>query len=214
MLFTLIIFFQKFAVVLFMTVLEANIGSFIVFLTITDSVGPIRRLLSYPPAINEEEAADAVQAVSRSRDVRVHNAFQRTQRGLSQSFRNILDYENDQSSLDAYHQAIRSAAEAGPEHLAAFTRNTPFPTGRRFAVLDEDARPRRHSFSSPGASHRIAPASATRNVPQPAVEPDILRLRQATWSRPDGKPRSTLLWLDNCANCLNALTTRPKRFSG
>jgi predicted RND superfamily exporter protein len=40
MLFTVIIFFQKFAVVLFLTVLQATIGSFVVFLTITDTVGP------------------------------------------------------------------------------------------------------------------------------------------------------------------------------
>lgn len=40
MLFTVIIFFQKFAIVLFMTVLQATIGSFVVFLTITDSIGP------------------------------------------------------------------------------------------------------------------------------------------------------------------------------
>jgi hypothetical protein len=33
-------FFQKFALILFMTVLQATIGSFIVFLTMVDCVGP------------------------------------------------------------------------------------------------------------------------------------------------------------------------------
>ena len=49
MLFTVIIFFQKFAVVLFMTVLHATIGSFIVFLAITDSIGP-----SHPTLLGEK----------------------------------------------------------------------------------------------------------------------------------------------------------------
>ena len=40
MLFTVITFFEKFAVVLFLTVLQATIGSFVVFLSMTDTVGP------------------------------------------------------------------------------------------------------------------------------------------------------------------------------
>jgi 5-methyltetrahydrofolate--homocysteine methyltransferase len=40
MLFTVISFFQKFAVVLFLTVLQATAGSFIVFLVLTDCFGP------------------------------------------------------------------------------------------------------------------------------------------------------------------------------
>lgn len=40
MLFTIIEFFQKFALILFMTMIQATIGSFIVFLTFTDSIGP------------------------------------------------------------------------------------------------------------------------------------------------------------------------------
>jgi len=40
MLFTEILFFGKFAVVLFMTIVHSTIGSFFVFLTITDCIGP------------------------------------------------------------------------------------------------------------------------------------------------------------------------------
>lgn len=40
MLFTVISFFQKFAMILFFTILMATIGSFIVFLTLTDTFGP------------------------------------------------------------------------------------------------------------------------------------------------------------------------------
>lgn len=40
MLFTIISFFQKFALILFLTVLQATLGSFIVFLTMTDCIGP------------------------------------------------------------------------------------------------------------------------------------------------------------------------------
>jgi hypothetical protein len=40
MLFTVISFFEKFAVVLFLTILQAIAGSFIVFLTSTDCFGP------------------------------------------------------------------------------------------------------------------------------------------------------------------------------
>jgi 5-methyltetrahydrofolate--homocysteine methyltransferase len=40
MLFTVISFFEKFAVVLFLTILQATAGSFIVFLTLTDCFGP------------------------------------------------------------------------------------------------------------------------------------------------------------------------------
>jgi 5-methyltetrahydrofolate--homocysteine methyltransferase len=40
MLFTIISFFQKFALILFMTIIQATIGSFIVFLTLTDCFGP------------------------------------------------------------------------------------------------------------------------------------------------------------------------------
>ena len=40
MLFTIIEFFQKFALILFMTMIQATIGSFVVFLAFTDSIGP------------------------------------------------------------------------------------------------------------------------------------------------------------------------------
>jgi hypothetical protein len=40
MLFTVITFFEKFAVVLFLTIIQATAGSFIVFLTLTDCFGP------------------------------------------------------------------------------------------------------------------------------------------------------------------------------
>jgi len=40
MLFTVINFFQKFALILFMTIIQATVGSFIVFLTLTDCIGP------------------------------------------------------------------------------------------------------------------------------------------------------------------------------
>ena len=40
MLFTIITFFVKFAVILFFTVLQATVGSFIVFLVLADTFGP------------------------------------------------------------------------------------------------------------------------------------------------------------------------------
>ena len=40
MLFTVITFFQKFALILFFTVIQASIGSFVVFLTMVDCIGP------------------------------------------------------------------------------------------------------------------------------------------------------------------------------
>merc|ERR1712113_604130 len=40
MLFTGITFFQKFALVLFLTIVQATIGSFVVFLVMTDCIGP------------------------------------------------------------------------------------------------------------------------------------------------------------------------------
>merc|ERR1712008_600898 len=40
MLFTVINFFQKFALILFMTIIQATVGSFILFLTLTDCIGP------------------------------------------------------------------------------------------------------------------------------------------------------------------------------
>jgi hypothetical protein len=42
MLFTVITFFQKFAIVLFFTILMATIGSFVVFITLADCLGPAR----------------------------------------------------------------------------------------------------------------------------------------------------------------------------
>lgn len=42
MMFTVITFFQKFAVVLFFTILMATAGSFVVFITLSDCVGPNR----------------------------------------------------------------------------------------------------------------------------------------------------------------------------
>jgi hypothetical protein len=42
MLFTVITFFQKFALILFFTVIQSFVGSFIVFLTLTDCLGPSR----------------------------------------------------------------------------------------------------------------------------------------------------------------------------
>jgi hypothetical protein len=40
MLFTIISFFQKFALILFMSIIQATIGSFIIFLVLTDCIGP------------------------------------------------------------------------------------------------------------------------------------------------------------------------------
>ena len=40
MLFCIITFFTKFALVLFFTILQSLIGSFVVFLTMTDCIGP------------------------------------------------------------------------------------------------------------------------------------------------------------------------------
>mmetsp|Transcript_10608 Transcript_10608/g.24633 ORF Transcript_10608/g.24633 Transcript_10608/m.24633 type:complete len:183 (+) Transcript_10608:2208-2756(+) len=40
MLFTVITFFQKFAIILFYTVIQALLGSFIVYLTLSDTIGP------------------------------------------------------------------------------------------------------------------------------------------------------------------------------
>jgi 5-methyltetrahydrofolate--homocysteine methyltransferase len=40
MLFTVITFFQKFALILFFTIIQASIGSFIIFLTMMDCIGP------------------------------------------------------------------------------------------------------------------------------------------------------------------------------
>jgi predicted RND superfamily exporter protein len=40
MLFTVITFFQKFALILFLTVIQASVGSFILFLTMADCLGP------------------------------------------------------------------------------------------------------------------------------------------------------------------------------
>jgi hypothetical protein len=40
MLFTTISFFQKFALILFMTIIQATVGSFVVFLCLTDCIGP------------------------------------------------------------------------------------------------------------------------------------------------------------------------------
>jgi protein dispatched 1 len=40
MMFTIIIFFQKFALILFLTIVQATVGTFIFFLTMTDTIGP------------------------------------------------------------------------------------------------------------------------------------------------------------------------------
>jgi hypothetical protein len=40
MVFTQITFFQKFAVILFLTVIQGTVGSFVVFLSMTDCLGP------------------------------------------------------------------------------------------------------------------------------------------------------------------------------
>ena len=42
MLFTIITFFQKFAIILFYTVIQATIGSFVVYLTLAETLGPSR----------------------------------------------------------------------------------------------------------------------------------------------------------------------------
>lgn len=42
MIFTTITFFQKFAIILFFTILMATVGSFVVFITLTDCIGPNR----------------------------------------------------------------------------------------------------------------------------------------------------------------------------
>merc|ERR1712119_16656 len=40
MLFTIITFFQKFAIVLFLTIAQSILGSFVVFMSLTDCIGP------------------------------------------------------------------------------------------------------------------------------------------------------------------------------
>ena len=42
MIFTVIAFFQKFAVILFFTILQATVGSFVFFMTLADCIGPSR----------------------------------------------------------------------------------------------------------------------------------------------------------------------------
>jgi len=42
MIFTVITFFQKFAVILFFTILMATVGAFVVFITLSDCLGPSR----------------------------------------------------------------------------------------------------------------------------------------------------------------------------
>ena len=56
MLFTVIVFFQKFAMVLFMTVLQATAGSMIVFVAMTDCIGP-----SHPTYLYDKLAAQIVK---------------------------------------------------------------------------------------------------------------------------------------------------------
>lgn len=40
MLFTIITFFEKFAVILFLTIAQSTVGSFVVFLVMADCIGP------------------------------------------------------------------------------------------------------------------------------------------------------------------------------
>ena len=74
MIFTVITFFQKFALVLFMTIIQATVGSFVVFLTLTDCVGPSHptylcdRLLGYVTGRNNDapqEETDSSRKLAR-----------------------------------------------------------------------------------------------------------------------------------------------------
>jgi len=69
MLFCIITFFTKFAFVLFFTIIQATIGSFVVFLTMTDCIGPSEptymadRLLNHcRPAGDDNENSDAKES--------------------------------------------------------------------------------------------------------------------------------------------------------
>jgi hypothetical protein len=69
MLFTVITFFQKFALILFFTVIQAFVGSFIVFLTLTDCFGPSR-----PTALVDSVVAQCTKGGSNSKAVdRIQN---------------------------------------------------------------------------------------------------------------------------------------------
>jgi hypothetical protein len=75
MLFTVITFFQKFALILFFTIIQASIGSFIIFLTMMDCIGPSaptylvdRFLLQKEVPVSEEsERTEKVVAGDESR---------------------------------------------------------------------------------------------------------------------------------------------------
>lgn len=71
MLFTVITFFQKFALILFLTVLQASVGSFVVFLTLTDCIGPsnptylVDRLMGRGNTKPEEEDLERTERTQR-----------------------------------------------------------------------------------------------------------------------------------------------------
>merc|ERR1711937_673270 len=60
MLFTVISFFQQFALILFYTIIQATVGSFVVFIAFTDCIGPsnptylVDSLLSFNKKDNKE----------------------------------------------------------------------------------------------------------------------------------------------------------------
>jgi len=56
MIFTVITFFQKFAQILFYTVIMATIGSFVVFITLSDTFGPSR------PTVLVDAIVDKIQS--------------------------------------------------------------------------------------------------------------------------------------------------------
>jgi len=54
MLFTVITFFQKFAIVLFLTIILSTVGSFVVFLSLTDCIGPSNPTYLYDKMMGNE----------------------------------------------------------------------------------------------------------------------------------------------------------------
>merc|ERR1712176_1503357 len=54
MLFTIITFFQKFAIVLFLTITQSILGSFVVFMSLTDCIGPSNPTYLYDKLMGNE----------------------------------------------------------------------------------------------------------------------------------------------------------------
>merc|ERR1711862_200758 len=54
MFFTIITFFQKFAIVLFLTITQSILGSFVVFMSLTDCIGPSNPTYLYDKLMGNE----------------------------------------------------------------------------------------------------------------------------------------------------------------